>query len=201
MKPINRDKKLLVAIDTLLSAAPEGLRELELIDQLDQQYPEVFPKPDLSDTWLLFQHHFVLRHHVYSLQRSLLDDKKANIEIDPVSIKKTLYHEAHSYSVSEHDPVREYYLDFTNLYEESESSVDALLNDFWVSLARYHAKPEALETLGLTGNESQAEQKKHYKRLVQAHHPDKGGDPKVFQEIQTAWSQIHSSTNKKKPLD
>lgn len=45
-------------------------------------------------------------------------------------------------------------------------------------------------TLGLAVGASEEEIKKAYRKLASIHHPDKGGDTKKFQEIQTAYDAI-----------
>jgi curved DNA-binding protein len=44
--------------------------------------------------------------------------------------------------------------------------------------------------LGVDQNASQDEIKKSYRKLASIHHPDKGGDTKKFQEIQTAYDTL-----------
>jgi len=46
------------------------------------------------------------------------------------------------------------------------------------------------ETLGVTREASADEIKRAYRRLASQHHPDKGGDTRRFQEIQTAYDTL-----------
>ena len=46
------------------------------------------------------------------------------------------------------------------------------------------------DTLGVSKTASQDEIKKAYRKLASKHHPDKGGDTKTFQEIQTAYDVL-----------
>tara|TARA_B100000683_G_scaffold212038_1_gene206856 strand:- start:50 stop:865 length:816 start_codon:yes stop_codon:yes gene_type:complete len=46
------------------------------------------------------------------------------------------------------------------------------------------------KTLGVQENATDAEIKKAYKRLAMQHHPDKGGDAKMFQQISEAYDSI-----------
>jgi DnaJ-class molecular chaperone len=48
----------------------------------------------------------------------------------------------------------------------------------------------AYDTLGVPKGASDAEIKKAYRRLAGQHHPDKGGDTKKFQEIQSAYETL-----------
>jgi curved DNA-binding protein len=45
-------------------------------------------------------------------------------------------------------------------------------------------------TLGVAKNANQEEIKKAYRKLASKHHPDKGGDTKKFQDIQTAYDTL-----------
>lgn len=55
-------------------------------------------------------------------------------------------------------------------------------------------------TLGVTENATPDEIKKAYRKLASQHHPDKGGDTKKFQEIQTAYDTL-GDTNKRQQYD
>lgn len=46
------------------------------------------------------------------------------------------------------------------------------------------------QTLGVNRDASADEIKRAYRRLASKHHPDRGGDTKVFQEIQTAYDTL-----------
>lgn len=194
MKPINTDKALIEALDALLTKHPTGLREIELIDLLDRDYPNLFPKPDLSDQLFLFQHHFMLRHSLYVLQNLLSDAGQYSLTITPVIITKQRSVQTASGLPEEFDGVRDYYLDLSNLNKESHETVEKMLQDFWLALAKYEHQPEALAVLGLNGDESNQEKKQRYKKLVQLHHPDKGGDAETFQKIQQAWESLKGTS-------
>jgi len=56
------------------------------------------------------------------------------------------------------------------------------------------------DTLGVTEKATPDEIKKAYRRLASQHHPDKGGDTKKFQEIQTAYDII-SDANRRQQYD
>lgn len=56
------------------------------------------------------------------------------------------------------------------------------------------------ETLGVPDKATPDEIKKAYRRLASQHHPDKGGDTKKFQEIQTAYDTI-SDPNRRQQYD
>lgn len=190
MKLTNTDPALLSAINQLLSEHLTGLREIELMNLLDAQYPSLFPRPDLSDRMMLFQHHFMLRHHLYCLQQQLADDGQWWLDISLVTITKRPATPSTGQKLAEFDGVRDYYLDLENLAKESAQSVDELINSFWTALQKHYQAPQAYAVLGLSGDEGQAEIRQRVRELNQQHHPDKGGDPETFRTIQHAWAQL-----------
>ena len=56
------------------------------------------------------------------------------------------------------------------------------------------------QTLGVDRNASQDDIKRAYRKLASQHHPDKGGDTKKFQELQTAYDTL-SDPNKRSQYD
>jgi DnaJ-class molecular chaperone len=56
------------------------------------------------------------------------------------------------------------------------------------------------QTLGVERSATQDELKRAYRKLASQHHPDKGGDTKKFQEIQTAYDTL-SDPNKRAQYD
>jgi curved DNA-binding protein len=55
-------------------------------------------------------------------------------------------------------------------------------------------------TLGVSETANQEEIKRAYRKLASQHHPDKGGDTKRFQEIQTAYNTL-SDANRRQQYD
>ncbi len=53
-------------------------------------------------------------------------------------------------------------------------------------------------TLNIPVNSELSEAKKAYKKLALKHHPDRGGDPKKFQEIATAYEEIEKYKSRPK---
>lgn len=191
MKNVNLDRRLMSAIETLICQSEDGLSEYELITRLDQLADSPYPKPDLSDPLLLFQHHFYLRHCLYLLQQSWQADNIGWLEITAVKIRlMPIVSTSDSQLPAEQDPLKSYYLDLKNLNSQSAESVQAMLNSFWNRLRRHYEKPEAFQVLGLSGNETLQQQKQRYRALAQEHHPDKGGDEQTFQAIQQAWDSL-----------
>lgn len=190
MKSVNSSTRLMTVVDQILDQHPAGISEYDLMVELDQNYGELYPKPDLGQPLLLFQHHFFLRHTLYQLQSIHTESGKFSIKIDAVTIQKTLNHSSNDTLPDNHDPLRDYYLNLVNLNREDNQSIHTMLTNFWQALARYQHQPEALTVLGLTGSENKKEKQARYRQLVQQHHPDKGGDPEQFRRIQNAWQSI-----------
>lgn len=190
MKDINLPHGLLEAVADCVRAAPGGQSEFELIQRLDRDYPDVFPKPDLTDPLLLFQHHFVLMHALYRLQRQWWHQGSGLLEVRPLNICFRVEVSSSDQALSQDLSLSEYYLDWRNLAREDSASVDALLSGFWKKLLGAEHRPEALETLGLPDTANKDDIRQRYRQLVQQHHPDKGGDPAVFQAVQTAYESL-----------
>jgi DnaJ-domain-containing protein 1 len=189
VKQVNHNPELLKVIDQLLTRNTAGLTEYELMDALDKHNPELFPKPNFTDKLLMFQHHFFLRHCLYQLQLQYAQEQRFQLDISLVTLIKRPAIEA-SQQTTEYDPLRDYYLDLSNMNKESHESVDELLKSFWSQLTHSIAAPDAHKTLGLTGSESHQQKQQRYRQLAQKHHPDKGGDSQTFNEIQQAWQTI-----------
>ncbi len=190
MKSVNSSQRLLEIVDSILDQHSLGISEYDLIVELDRHYPDIYPKPDLSDPLLLFQHHFYLRHTLYRLKQAHAQKGEFRISIDLIHIQKYLAHQTHTNLPDNHDPLCEYYLDLTNLNKEDTQSVQTMLSNFWHTLLKHQQQPEALSILGLNGDESQQQKQQRYRQLAQQHHPDKGGDPQRFREIQDAWQAL-----------
>ncbi|MHA7878164.1 MAG: DNA-J related domain-containing protein [Saccharospirillum sp.] len=190
MKDVNLPHGLLDAVAQSILAAPDGQSEYELIQRLDRDYPERFPKPDLTDPLLLFQHHFVLMHALYRLQQDWWQRGEGLLEIRPLNICFRVELSANEQALSEDVSLSAYYLDWSNLTRENSDSVEALLSGFWKRLLGETHRPGALATLGLPGHASARDIRQRYRELVQQHHPDKGGSAERFQQIQMAYERL-----------
>lgn len=190
MKHLNLPHHLLDALTELLDHHPEGLSEFDLMQQLDRNYPEVYPKPDLRDPILLFQHHFVLMHALYRLQDDWWETGRGVLDISALHIVRRPLVERGTQQLSVDRSLKEYYLDWGNLGKESAESVQSLLDGFWKRLLGEVHAPDALATLGLDKTASAPEIKARYRQLAGEHHPDKGGDPEQFHQIREAYEVL-----------
>lgn len=189
MRDVNLPPGLMEAVDTLLTDTPAGLSEYELIQALDRHYPALFPKPNLGDPLLLFQHHFVLMHLLYRLQQDSTQ-KARRLSISPLRIQWLAATGSDGQAVNPNPSLAAYYLDFNNLTKEDGHSVERLLQGFWRRLLGAEQEPEALTTLGLDASASFSDIKARYRQLANAHHPDKGGDAVEFGRIQQAYDTL-----------
>ncbi len=189
MRDVNLPPGLMEAVDALLTDARGGLSEYELIQALDRHHPNLFPKPDLGDPLLLFQHHFVLMHLLYQLQQANHQTAR-RLSISPMRIQWLSATDGESQAVRPNPSLAAYYLDFGNLTKEDGFSVERLLQGFWRRLLGEEQAPDALATLGLDPGATFSEVKSRYRQLANAHHPDKGGDATEFGRVQQAYDTL-----------
>ena len=102
--------------------------------------------------------------------------------------------------VAENDPLRDYYLDMSNLRDTDEQEVERLLASFWSRMRGDHLgkrnetwdpeqKRAALELFELDQEASSLSLhtiKRRYRQLVSIHHPDRGGSTTRLQSINLA---------------
>ena len=187
---------LVDAVADKLAATPAGLSEFELIQHLDQEHGKLFPKPDLGDPLLLFQHHFILMHVLYCLQDEWWHANRYLLDIGPLRIAIRPIGEGDSQQLSSTASLRDYYLDGNNLTRETSASVQDLLDGFWKRLLGEEQRPQALAELGLDESADRNAIRTRYRQLANEHHPDKGGDPDTFRRIREAYEQLTSKTGK-----
>lgn len=190
MRELNLPPGLLDAVARLIRQHPGGISEFELMQQLDKHYPELYPKPDLRDPLLLFQHHFVLMHVLYRLQDEWYQAGEGVLDINALRIQLRPLKEGGGQHLSVDASLKDYYLDWSNLSRENPESVQSLLDGFWKRLLGERKSPEALRQLGLDEKADLAKIKSRYRRLASEHHPDKGGDPEEFRRIREAYEAL-----------
>ncbi len=157
-------------------------------------------KPDL-DPLIMFRAHFLLFHLLYRLQDRWLFESRGWLSIHTTDINlQEMQFVSNSVKDSrknsrqallEDDPVKSYYLDYSEFLNTQEEDVLSLLDDFWRKMAGQPIRaigPEdrvqAQQRLGLQGQTLSLQSiKLQFRSLCQLHHPDKGGDPQVFRQI------------------
>ncbi|AOE84353.1 DNA-J related domain-containing protein [Pseudomonas sp. TCU-HL1] len=173
----------------LLRGAPEGLSEYQLIQALKAHHSTHIPHLELTDKLVLFRTHFLVFNALYLLRDRLSGEGLAHLAISPLCVQLLPYEAGTAAALSELDPLREYYLDLTNLRDTTEDDVERLLASFWTRMQGSEEKLAALELFGLhNGNQplSLAVIKQRYRQLVSQHHPDRGGSTSRLQSINKA---------------
>ncbi|MDP2748931.1 DNA-J related domain-containing protein [Pseudomonas sp.] len=172
----------------LLRAAPEGLGEYQLIQLLKARQCVHIPNLPLTDKLVLFRTHFLLFNALYRLRERLWATQSGYLQISALNIQLLPYQPG-SAELSEHDPLRDYYLDLSQLDDTDEQDVAKLLLSFWTRMHGSEEKQAALELFELEGNEQTlnlATIKHRYRQLVSLHHPDRGGNTARLQSINKA---------------
>ncbi|WP_396586821.1 DNA-J related domain-containing protein [Bermanella sp. R86510] len=167
-------------------------KEYDIIQYL--QSIKRFPKGCLDTSIGLFRSHFLVFNSLYRLQETLAPSYQ--LFISPLRITLTSSSEnsakPNNAHISEHDPLRLFYLDLDRLNRTDELQVDRLLNEFWIEYEHFQKHPNtawALEALELDEKTHKIDKKtikQQYRRLVMKHHPDRGGDSETLVKINKA---------------
>lgn len=191
------------ALWEILTQQPEGIKEFDLIKQLQSEPYECLHPTDLAEPLTLFQTHFSLFHFLYQMRSHWYDLEKGQLEIISTHIRLLPYHAGCS-AIQQHDPLAEYYLDWNNYSATSKKDVEVMIDEFWQAFAAYYSSGAkmsgdeyklACTTLGLSDGFSFQELKQQYRKLMHMHHPDKGGDLHTSQTIEHAYRRLKSSLN------
>lgn len=175
----------------LLASRPEGVAEYELLELLRGEEIPLFVENDRHDPLEIFQRHFLLFHLLYGLRDTLREEQRGDISIHCLKIVLLPPpQEADSSLPTLHEPLRDYYLDLGQLDGLERGDVEAMLDRFWQMFSRYDCREEALAVFGLDGDADRDLVKKRYRQLVRKHHPDRGGDPERFRQVQAAAEQL-----------
>ncbi|MDX5371234.1 MAG: molecular chaperone DnaJ [Pseudomonadaceae bacterium] len=171
----------------LLLAAPAGISEYQLIQQLKARRSTHIPHLGLADKLVLFRTHFLLFNALYRLRERLWGERRAHLQISPLCVQLQPWHSGGE-GLAEHDPLRDYYLDLANLRDTTENDVERLLASFWTRMQGGDEKRAALELFELDGDRrlDLATIKQRYRQLVSQHHPDRGGSTERLQSINLA---------------
>ncbi|MFQ5642627.1 MAG: DNA-J related domain-containing protein [Thiogranum sp.] len=173
------------AIEQELAAQPAGIHEYDLIKVLRARgFFGFLPKPPAAPHQL-FRAHFLLFHALYELRDRLAASQQGLLQIEPLRIRRLPWSSGPA-ALATPDPLRAYYLDWTNLENTSEDEVCELIASFWNRLGRFEGRGEALAELGLKDPVDDAAIKSAWRRLAMEHHPDRGGDNERLQLINAA---------------
>ena len=177
----------------ILQAQPAGLSEYEFIRRLADGGYTAFKGRLSGDSVRLFRVHFTLFHVLYRLRERLSDERRGDLHISPLRIVLHACPQdtTHSRHLSDHDPLRDYYMDTKHLDNTSAEDVDSLLQGFWSKLAGGGTQREqALQVLGLDDPVDDETIKHRYRRLVMRLHPDRGGNDQRLSEVNAAMAVL-----------
>ncbi len=176
----------------IINGADESLSEYDIIKALGDH---AFPDDVSEDAQLtLFRRHFYLMNALYQLQEKLqceglhLHISAMQIYIRPLDKRAATALSSHSAD----EKLSAYYLDWHNYDSTSSQDVDALLHGFWKQYRQYHQQLPSLKTLELDEKASWQDIQQSYRRLVNIHHPDKGGERQRFMEIRAAYESLQA---------
>ena len=173
----------------------QTISEYQLMRTLAEEGLTEF-KPDL-DPLIMFRAHFLLFHLLYRLQdRWFIENLgRLSIHTTDIHLQEMAFVsdsvENSRQALLQDDPVKSYYLDYSEFLNTQEEDVLNLLDDFWRKMAGQpiHAigpedRVQAQQRLCLEGQTLSLQSVKvQFRTLCQLHHPDKGGDPQVFRQI------------------
>ena len=175
-------------IHEILIQYPEGLGEYELIKLCQQK--KIIPMHSFFDSAGLFETHFILFHLLYCLRIELFQQQKGCLEISPLMIIISPYHRGKQ-GLLVYDELANYYLDGRNLEKMTAQKITQMLADFYNRVDSSNRRNKALNTLGIMdGNTDFKDITTKYRKLVMQHHPDRGGDKKRLQEINSAFQVL-----------
>ncbi len=176
----------------IINGATEPLTEYDIIKALGDH---AFPHDVSEDAQLtLFRRHFYLMNALYQLQEMLFDEGLC-LHISAMQIYIRPLDKSAGTALSSHsadEKLSAYYLDWHNYDSTSSQDVDALLHGFWKQYRQYHQQLPSLMTLELDEKASWQDIQQSYRRLVNIHHPDKGGERQRFMEIRAAYESLQA---------
>jgi hypothetical protein len=172
-------------VEEEIGAHPEGLREYDLINALRARgWFDFLPAPP-AEPALLFRAHFLLFHVLYRLRDRLASSGQGLLQIEALCIRRLPW-SAGDRALHSPDPLRAYYLDWSNLDGTTAADVNELIASFWRRFGRVDGRDQALAELGLSDPVDDETIKQTWRRLAMEHHPDRGGDTGRLQAINAA---------------
>lgn len=183
---------LLESIALIVSeCGSEAMTEHQLLARLVQG--AVLKVDYATDSLSLFQTHFLTMNALYQLQHSFYQERRGVLLISPLAIRLEPYSDGLEMSTQLReggDAMATYYLDWSHFSEASRESVEALLQSFWQRYLHQDDHRDALQALGLQPPVKWSEIKRRYRQLAMEHHPDRGGRPETFSQLQNAVSLL-----------
>lgn len=186
---------LLQPILDLLIAHPQGIDEYRILKTFAEH--SAFANIGSAGKLPLFHKHFIIMNALYKLQQSCWQEQQQVLEITP--LLNTLHQSTPCASETqliqaESKGPSEYYLNWDNFHGTTEDDVAQLYKSFWTFLSRDDKRAAALACLELKANASQEEITQRYRQLAKQHHPDTGGDAKLFIEVRAAYEVLKENS-------
>ena len=180
----------------LVGSEPQS--EFDLIKKLQGSPWALFASDCLTSELALFRTHFVLFNALYRMRNEGRSHGLFELEIGATRIVRQSYREniQGTHELDKPDPLAAYYLDWQNLDDTTESDVQALIDGFWRRFTGAELPVsdlelnKALKTLSLESMPTEPTLKRHFRQLSFNHHPDRGGCPKTFLNIKTAYELV-----------
>jgi len=188
--PLNTPPNLVKTLHQLLLQHPEGLKEIELLNELNDSMPLLFSKDAFKDSLTLFRVHFILFNALYNLRQQLSQTKSGFLDIGQLTIRLLPWSESITTCVGRQDPMESYYLDLMNLQETDRAEVEKMLDGFWSKFLAQNDTTTSLEVLELPPEASWKAIRQKYQQLSMLHHPDRGGVTKKYQQITEAYTKL-----------
>lgn len=137
----------------------------------------------------LFKKHFLLFNYLYKLSDRLISQGRT-LKISTLDIR-ICSTSGEGREIGHSNQLREFYLNKGNL-ALPDTEIKNMMNKFWQKYLALDKKSAALRTLGLQNevNLDFSKLKKKYNQLASMHHPDKGGDKRLFVEMKTAYNDL-----------
>jgi DnaJ-domain-containing protein 1 len=176
----------------ILESSSQGLSEYALINALKTAGHPAFQASLSGDKLTLFRVHFLLFHVLYTLRERLWLNRHSLLEIGPLRITLHRYNEQASEKrhLARRDPLHDYYMNADHLDNTSAQEVEKLMSGFWSQQVSDPRRRHALEVLGLQDPVDADTIRRHYRRLVMRHHPDRGGQTRQLQSVNAAMAYL-----------
>ncbi len=186
------EKTTLQALILDYIAGCEGCGEFQLMSYIEAQRPKFFGSLGIEPS--LFKKHFFLFNYLYKLNDQLVSIGKSLL-ISALDIRICCY-SGEGREIGYDNKLREFYLNEDNL-ALSDTEIENMMNKFWRKYLALDKRTAALKTLGLQNevNLDFSKLKKKYNQLARKHHPDKGGDERLFVEIKIAYNDLKPLLN------
>ena len=185
---------LITPIARVLHAHPEGLSEYALLKALEFDGLKLDQEPDATDELVLFRKHFLIMNALYRLQPIMYDEgfelqiSALHIQLHP--LPENLRRSDATALTRGDQPLRDYYLDWSEFENSSSDYVRKLLRGFWERYLSDDQRQDAWQVLDLEPGADEQTIRAAYRRLAARHHPDKGGDAEQFCRVREAYELL-----------